>query len=173
MQPTLLRDYQGQDIKGWLMSEKLDGWRLMWTGEEYILRGGGILRVPDAWKIGMPGFALDGELFAGRGEFNRIQRMIAGGCDGLQFAVFDAPEHGGVFRDRLEFVLSLPLPDHCRRVPHARCKGTEHMIEFADNIVSQGGEGVVVRNPRAIYQPGRTTDVLRWVPQCPTKNRAA
>jgi ATP-dependent DNA ligase len=44
-------------------------------------------------------------------------------------------------------------------------------LDIADQIVDQGGEGVVVRNPRAKYGIGRTWDVLRWVPQAPAKNR--
>lgn len=172
MNPTLLRDYQGQAVSGWLMSEKLDGWRLMWNGEDYVLRGGGILRVPESWKIGMPACPLDGELFAGRGQFNRTQTLIAGGFRGLTFHAFDAPSDLP-FRQRLAFLQSIPLPDHCRMAPHIRCKGTEHMIDAADAIVSDGGEGVVVRDPRAAYQPGRSGAVLRWVPQCPAKNRAA
>jgi DNA ligase-1 len=30
VQVTLLRDYQGQSVDGWMMSEKLDGVRAYW-----------------------------------------------------------------------------------------------------------------------------------------------
>ena len=166
----LLRDYQGQPIDGWMMSEKLDGWRMMWNGSEFILRGGGVLRVPDRWKVGMPAVALDGELFAGRGEFNTIQGRIARGFHGLTFQVFDAPMPG-TYRQRLAFLKSLSLPDHVGLVPQVRCRDTRHLIEHADAIVSAGGEGAVVRRAVARYVPARTDDVLRWVPQCPRLNR--
>jgi DNA ligase-1 len=166
----LLRDYEGQPIDGWLMSEKLDGWRVMWNGAEFILRGGGVLRVPDRWKAGMPSIALDGELFAGRGEFDTIQGRIARGCHGLTFQVFDAPM-SGTFRQRLALLKSLSLPEHVGVVAHVRCRDTRHLIEHADAIVTAGGEGAVVRRAAARYALGRSGDVLRWVPQCPRVNR--
>ena len=82
---TLLRDYQGQSVSGWLMSEKLDGWRVMWTGSEFVTREGNVLDAPEWFKAGMPVVALDGELFAGRGEFNAIQGLIRDGFHGLTF----------------------------------------------------------------------------------------
>jgi DNA ligase 1 len=168
---ALLRDWQGSNPAGWLMSEKLDGWRVLWTGADYVTREGNVLRVPDSWKVGMPGIALDGELFAGRGEFHTIQRRLAGGCDGLTFHVFDVPGVAGRFRARAAVLASLSLPSHCRVVPQVRCKGESHLLEFADAIVAAGGEGAVIRNPRSAWQAGRSGDILRWVPQCPAINR--
>lgn len=170
MKPTLLRDYLGQNVSGWLMSAKLDGWRLMWNGEDFILRGGGVLNVPLDWKIGMPSCELDGELHAGAGQFNSIQKRIASGFCGLSFHIFDAPSPLP-FRKRLQFLQSIALPDHCCVVPHIRCRDTAHLMEFADAIVGAGGEGCVVRNPKASYEEGRTYSTLRWVPQCPALNR--
>jgi DNA ligase-1 len=83
----LLQDYQGQNVKGFFMSPKKDGWRLGWTGQDFILRGGGVLRVPGWWKAGMPTTALDGELYAGIGGFNEIQGRMKRGFHGLSFQV--------------------------------------------------------------------------------------
>jgi DNA ligase-1 len=167
----LLRDYGGSPCEGWIMSEKLDGWRLGWNGSDFILRGGGVLRVPDRWKTGMPAVALDGELFAGRGEFNQIQGRIARGFHGLTFQVFDAPAAGGSFRSRLAFLRGLELPSHVQLVEQVRCRDTKHLVEAADAIVEQGGEGAVVRDPAARYAPCRTDSVLRWVPVDPRVSR--
>lgn len=170
MKPTLLRDYQGQPIDGWLMSEKLDGWRIMWSGSEFITREGNILPAPAWFKAGMPSIELDGELFAGRGEFNQIQTLMAAGWHGLTFEAFDAPS-ADAFVDRYTQLLDLDLPAHVGIVAHVRCIDTRHLIEHADEIVIAGGEGAVVRNPDASYVAGRTDDVLRWVPQDPRLNR--
>ena len=168
---TLLRDYQGQDISGWVMSPKLDGWRLGWNGADFILRGGGVLRVPDRWKAGLPTTALDGELDPGPGNFNSIQGRIADGFHGLSFQVFDAPAAGGGFRSRLAFLRTLELPSHVQLVEHVRCRDTQHLVEFANAICEAGGEGAVIRDPAARYVQGRTGDVLRWVPADPALNR--
>lgn len=173
MELTLLRDYQGQPVNGWLMSEKLDGWRVLWTGTEFVSREGHTLEAPEWFKAGMPTVALDGELFAGRGQFNRIQTLIASGWHGLEFRPFDLPEHPGTFRQRYAKLQKMELPGHVHHVAHFFCNDTRHLLEFADNIVDGGGEGAVVRNPRARYVGGRTHDVLRWVPQDPRKNRAS
>ena len=167
---TLLCDYQGQSVSGWLMSEKLDGWRVLWTGSEFITREGNVLDAPEWFKAGMPAVALDGELFAGRGEFNAIQGLIRDGFHGLTFQVFDAPS-GLPFRKRFAYLKTLALPDQCELVEHVRCRDTAHLVEFADAIVCAGGEGAVVRDPRARWVAGRTESVLRWVPQAPIKNR--
>lgn len=170
MKPTLLRDWEGSDVAGWLLSEKLDGWRAVFDGENFITRQGNVLNAPDWFLDGMPNKALDGELFLGRGEFNGIQGAMAGGWFGLRFMVFDAPSELP-FAKRVEILSKLSLPGHCELVPHVPCKSIERMVAFADDVVTNGGEGVVVRDPKAPYQPGRTSGVLRWVPRCPSLNR--
>lgn len=168
---ALLKDWQGSDPTGWIMSEKLDGWRVLWTGSRFVTRGGNELAVPDSWKVGMPDFPLDGELFAGRGRFNKIQLAIANGFDGLTFHAFDSPAHGGRFRARIAFLAALTLPPHVHIIPHVRCRGEAHLLEFADAVVAAGGEGAVIRDPRSLWQGGRSGDILRWVPQDPAVNR--
>jgi hypothetical protein len=56
-------------------------------------------------------------------------------------------------------------------VEQIRCRNTPHLIEFADQIVVAGFEWAVDRDGQAMYRNGRTHDVLRWVPQCPSLNR--
>lgn len=170
MKPTLLRDWAGQNTNGWLVSEKLDGWRLLWDGKQYLTRQGYVMDCPASWYVGMPSTPLDGELFAGRGEFNSIQGRIRDGFVGLSFHVFDAPSDKP-FVDRAKDVLALDLPAHCHKVFQGVCDGTQGVFDAAAEIVANGGEGVVVRNPRAKYEAGRTWDVLRWVPQDPELNR--
>jgi DNA ligase-1 len=166
----LLTDYCGQDCDGFLMSEKMDGWRCGLFGGKLWTRGGIQLDAPEWFLAGLPDCALDGELFAGRGEFNSIQRRLRDGWRGLQLMVFDCVMDGA-FRKRLAYLKTLALPSHCELVPHIRCRDTVHLLEFADQIVANGGEGAVVRNPRAPYVAGRSEDVLRWVPVDPALNR--
>ena len=171
VKPNLLRDWEGSDVSGWMMSEKLDGWRMLWDGENFITRQGNVLNAPDWFKDGMPNKALDGELFLGRGEFYGIQGAMAGGWFGLRYMVFDAPGSLLPFVERLEVLQSLSLPDHCEAIRQEPVAGAEAMRSAAWRIVMAGGEGVVVRDPRAIYKAGRTSDVLRFVPRCPSLNR--
>jgi DNA ligase-1 len=173
MQPILLKDYVGQPVSGWLMSEKLDGWRMMWDGKNFYSRELGLLDAPEWFKAGMPDTPLDGELFAGRGMFNRIQGMMRDGWRGLTFQVFDAPALKGGFSSRHAMLTAVAdtLPDHVAVVAMRKVKTTREVVEAADEIVKAGGEGVVVRNPKGKYVSGRSNDVLRWVPRCPRLNR--
>ncbi len=171
MKHLLLRDYQGQDITGWLMSEKLDGWRAFWTGSDFVTREGNVLDAPEWFKAGMPATMLDGEIFAGRGEFNTIQGRMRDGWHGLTFQVFDAPDFVAPFKSRYKLLQYVNLPAHASLVRQERCRDTKHMIEAADVICDAGGEGAVVRDPKAMYMQGRTGTVLRWVPQNPALTR--
>ena len=57
-----LSEYKGQNVGGWLASEKLDGVRAYWDGRNLRSRNGKILAAPEAWSAHFPPFALDGEL---------------------------------------------------------------------------------------------------------------
>jgi DNA ligase-1 len=48
---------------GWWMTEKYDGMRLYWNGNQFFTRLGTILKVPEFITEQMPKVALDGELW--------------------------------------------------------------------------------------------------------------
>jgi DNA ligase-1 len=45
--------------------------------------------------------------------------------------------------------------------PKEVCKGMEHMQDFLQEIIDVGGEGIILRDPLAPYQPGRSTGFLK------------
>jgi len=171
MEFALLKDWAGQDVSGWLLSEKLDGWRLGWDGADFVTRQGEVIDAPNWFRAGLPAFALDGELFAGRGQFNRIQSMMRDGWHGLTYAAFDVP-CAMPFASRARVLGALPLPSHCNAVAHRLCVNAGDMMGLACRIVNEGGEGAVVRRPDSQWKAGRSGDVLRYVPQSPRLNRA-
>jgi DNA ligase-1 len=171
MEFALLKDHAGQDVSGWLLSEKFDGWRCGWDGADFVTRQGEVLDAPAWFKAGMPAFALDGELFAGRGNFNRIQTLMRDGWSGLTYAVFDCP-CAMPFAARARVLSTMSLPSHCNAVTHRLCVNAGDMMGFACRIVNEGGEGAVVRRSDSMWKAGRSGDVLRFVPQSPRLNRA-
>ena len=67
---------------GWYASEKWDGIRAVWDGEKMISRGSGVGKpkvytyIPEWFKNTMPpGIALDGEIWIGRGLFQKTSRL--------------------------------------------------------------------------------------------------
>lgn len=74
----LASKYKGEeDIKGWLMSEKLDGVRCVWNGEKMFTRNGNSFFPPAFFTEGLPkDTTLDGELFLGRGQFSEAMSIV-------------------------------------------------------------------------------------------------
>jgi DNA ligase 1 len=60
----------GVDPTDWIMSEKLDGVRCLWTGTEMYSRNGNKFNFPNFFTRNWPKSQLDGELFVGRGRFS-------------------------------------------------------------------------------------------------------
>ena len=161
MNALLLTEYIGQTVEGWLASEKIDGIRALWNGREFISRNGVVFTVPDWFKAGMPECPLDGELFAGSLGLT-ISATQAGRWSEVRFYAFDAPS-ADQFKDRVAKLATMPLPAHCEAVLHWTT-GTVDAIRKADEIASNGGEGLVVRNPSAPYAAGRSSAALKIKP---------
>jgi DNA ligase-1 len=177
MEFALLKDWSGQDVSpasdggSWLISEKRDGFRLGWTGTEFVSRDGNVFNAPDWFRAGLPSFALDGELFAGRGGFNSIRRLMSKGWHGLTFEVFDVPCSEMPFAARARVLGTICLPIHVKPVPHRLCVNIGDLMGMACRICNEGGEGAVVRRVDSMWKAGRSGDVLRYVPQSPRLNR--
>jgi DNA ligase-1 len=67
-------------------------------------RYGNPIIAPDWWLNQLPATFLDGELFAGRGNFQKCRSIVAGNepgpdWDQIQFAVYGAPAFNRVFQD--------------------------------------------------------------------------
>jgi len=169
----LLKTWQpSQAVKGWLMSEKLDGVRARWDGHHLISRGGHVFAAPDWFTKEFPPFALDGELWSKRGDFEHIVSIVRkkaphAGWKQLTYQIFEVPDQAGGLQARLN-VLQHYLSAHPNRYLHIiaqkRCRGKEHLQAWMQQLASQGAEGVVVRNRLTPYQTGRSSDALKVKP---------
>lgn len=126
-------DEKKHSAAGWFMSEKLDGLRMLWDGgitrgmpvkdipfanteKDYRFvnqnliatglwsRGGKIIHAPDWWLNALPPFPLDGEAYAGRGNFQLTASIIKDMVPGNQwymvkFHIFDSPLYTRIFGD--------------------------------------------------------------------------
>jgi DNA ligase-1 len=163
------QDWAGQDLTGWLLTEKLDGCRAYWTGAELITRSGARIAAPAHITAWLPqGVALDGELWAGRGQFETARRAVQQSlwADSVRFVVFDAPhptDSLGLRRLAAE-----------RHVRHAQSHGfnghllrseyalsTEHALGLLKQLLAAGAEGLMAQDPRAAYRPGRGAQLLK------------
>ena len=46
-------------------------------------------------------------------------------------------------------------------VPKEECEGVQHMEKFFQDVVNKGGEGIILRDPQAAYQSGRSPGYLK------------
>jgi len=166
----LLKTWQpSQDINGWLMSEKLDGVRARWDGHQLISRGGHLFSAPAWFTRGFPPFPLDGELWSKRGDFEHILSVVRrqqahAGWKQLSYQIFELPGQAGGLPERLQ-VLAQYLSQHpapyLRIIRQIPCTGKNHMRQHLQQLISLGAEGLVLRNPSAPSQTGRSPDALK------------
>ena len=41
------------------------------------------------------------------------------------------------------------------------CQGNEHLESFFQDVIDKGGEGIILRDPQALLQPGRSPSYLK------------
>lgn len=158
-----------QDLTGWWISEKLDGVRAYWDGENFVSRLGNIYHAPEWFKVSLPDYPLDGELWVGRGEFQKTVSIVRRQDGGEQwrdvtFLVFDLPTSKEKFEDR---VMALQKweedmsPGHAKVVAHKRCRDLDHLSEHLEDVLAVGGEGLMLREPGSLYESNRSTTLLK------------
>ena len=82
-QILLLMDYhkaKPSNVQEFVMSEKLDGVRALWNGKQLLTRSGRVIKAPACFTKHFPPFALDGELWIGRGEFEKALALVQKDC---------------------------------------------------------------------------------------------
>ncbi len=160
---------QKVDIKGWWMSEKLDGVRGYWTGTQLVSRSGNPFHAPGWFTRNFPSTPLDGELWIGREQFSELASIVCrknadNDWKRVSYHVFDTPEIEGGFEERLDFARRWFL-DHpslfAEVLEHQICESEEHLRKRLLEIESLGGEGIMLRRPRSPYIVGRSHDLLK------------
>jgi len=163
--PQLATDYYGQPIKGWLLSEKLDGIRAYWTGSELLTKTGKPIICPVSITANLPAFPLEGELWAGRGGFQRVlsafKSGISGDWSGIDFVAFDAPSAQVIASTRMKVTQIIPS---VKAVSQTVITDKRHMKRLVKEILANGGEGAILRNPASLYTAGRSDDCAKVKP---------
>ena len=167
IEAALAEKWTSEDPTGYYMSEKLDGMRCLWDGHTLRTRNGNLIHAPDKMVSQLPSIALDGELFLDRGQFQALMSIVKSHVPSddwskVRFMVFDAPRVAAPFQGRLdEIKKSLNSCNWVFMHEQKRCQGRDHVTTELDRILKMGGEGVMLRHPRAPYKHGRTTDLLK------------
>lgn len=158
--------YRGQRLRGWWMSEKLDGCRAYWDGEAMWSRGGTRVALPSKLRRSLPaGVPLDGEVYGGPDTLAAARHAVVHGvwAAGLRFHIFDAPTAAGAWPLRLAAAAAL-MPARSplvALVTAARCEGERHAARILGEVHARGGEGLMLRALALSYSAGRTRDLVK------------
>lgn len=156
-------DDPGQCPTGWLISEKLDGVRAYWDGERLLSKHGNPFAAPAWFTDALPPFELDGELWSGRGQFERIASIVTRddphqGWRQIGYYIFEVPHApGGLMQrlDRLKTWLHTHPVAHLHIIEQQPCQSRAQLIRRWNAVEAAGGEGLVLRNPDTPYTTGR------------------
>lgn len=167
----LLNSYDASkhNVIGWLMSEKLDGIRATWDGEKLLSKQNNLIHAPDWFLQQLPPFAIDGELWTKRNDFEAISSIVRqhepdNRWQQIGFYIFEVPEKPGGLMNRLavlsEFLAKHPSP-FIKIIKQTEIKSQAQLEQALHTITNKGGEGLVVREPNASYHTGRSNHALK------------
>uniref|UniRef100_A0A6C0C7V9 ATP-dependent DNA ligase family profile domain-containing protein n=1 Tax=viral metagenome TaxID=1070528 RepID=A0A6C0C7V9_9ZZZZ len=187
--PRGLTDYKPPI--GWLLSEKYDGYRARWIPDKQIFlsRNQKVFNAPEWFKCVMPNVDLDGELFAGRENFQdmgvvRKKIPIDEEWINIKYVVYDLPEDDNVFEDRVKNLKQVieeskiewdklkeeyPEPFNNIDCPvvyteQIKVKSLKHLETIYKEVLKNGGEGVMIKDPKSQYEDKRSNYMLKYKP---------
>ena len=161
------------DVTRYLVSEKLDGVRAFWDGTTLRTRAGNVINAP-AWFISrFPSVPLDGELWSGRGMFERLSGIVRkddpvdAEWREVRYMLFELPEAPGTFRERVrelrEIVARAAVP-WLQVIDQFEVGSRKELDQRLASVVRAGGEGLMLHRAEAPYSAGRSPDLLKMKP---------
>lgn len=161
------------DPADYWISEKLDGVRAYWDGQRLLFRSGRRIAAPDWFIASLPKAPLDGELWMGRGAFERLSGVVRRAIPvdeewrGVRYMIFELPGAEGDFTARIAAMRRLVV--HINRrwvqmVEQSRVANRIELQQHLDAVVAQGGEGLMLHRADAPYVTGRSEVLLKLKP---------
>ena len=163
----------GVDPAGYWISEKLDGVRAVWDGRQLRFRSGRPIAAPEWFTRGFPARVLDGELWIGRGQFERLSGIARKEAPDdnewrqVRYMLFELPGAEGSFSDRVamlrQIVAEAGLPQ-LQAVEQFHVADRKALMRRFNEVVKGGGEGLMLHRADAPYRTGRSDDLLKLKP---------
>ncbi len=164
----------GHSPQGFLISEKFDGVRAVWDGQRLRFRSGREIAAPDWFVHALPDHPLDGELWLGHGQFDRLSGAVRqqspqeASWRAMRYLVFDAPGLAGPFEARSQAVRT--VTDAARLpwlswVEQFRLDHTVALQARLTAVVQAGGEGLVLHRADALWRAGRSDALFKLKPE--------
>jgi len=162
------------NITNWYIQEKIDGVRAVWDGECFRSCSHKIFPVHkaiiDIAKTTFGDRMIDGEFSCGRGMFQRTVSIVRNTHStllqwmGIKYYMFDCiTDKNKTYRRRYKELKSLPC-EYANFIVLpilATIDKRSTIQEQLDKIMALGGEGLIIRNPKKEYLPGRSSYLLK------------
>jgi len=158
------------DINQYWLSEKLDGMRGYWDGTQLLTRQGNLIHSPEWFTKNWPDNAIDGELWVKRGYFQQTlscvrKKQLDEICwQFVRFMMFDLPEHGGTFTQRLSAMQELTNKrnsPYLSMIEQFKVTTNEQLHQTLDKVAKNNGEGLMLHLGDAYYHVGRTNNIMK------------
>jgi DNA ligase-1 len=152
------------------ISEKLDGVRALWDGKTLRFRSGRTIHAPTWFTSRLPAHPLDGELWMGRGQFERVsgavrrQDPLDAEWQMISYQIFELPGAPGTFSDRIDTLqTSIARADvpWLKLIKQFRVADRQTLTATLRQVVRDGGEGLMLHRADALWQTGRTDALLK------------
>lgn len=156
------------NVADYLVSEKYDGVRAFWDGHVLQFRGGGVVAAPKWFTDALPARALDGELWAGRGQFELTSGIVRQNMPNdadwrkVKYMIYELPNASGSFEERVQNIQKIVAAANNPQlfaVPQYRVASREILLKQLNQITRDGAEGLMLHLASAPYETGRS-DVL-------------
>lgn len=162
--------YQNEHVTDYLVSEKYDGIRAIWDGKKLTTRNGHPIYPPVWFTEGWPNQWFDGELWAGRQQFNVVQNTVLSTepddskWSKITYMVFDAPNKRDPFAIRAIHYTSLIGSSNSKTIQpitQITLSDEETLFKYLDSVTATGGEGLMLHRKDAMHRDGRTSALLK------------
>ena len=174
--PTILlaEVYRNQvDVTKYLVSEKLDGVRAIWDGSVLRFRSGRMINAPRWFLDGLPNRPLDGELWLGRGTFERLSGIVRKEVPDdaewrqVRYMIFELPGTPGTFRERAKAMREIARQANIpwlREIEQFSVVDRDSLHKRMKAVAKAGGEGLMLHRADALYETGRSNTLLKMKP---------
>ena len=160
----------GIQLADYWVSEKYDGVRGFWDGQKLLTRGGQAINTPAWFTANWPATPMDGELWAGRGQFQKAVSTVRqqtpddAAWSSIRFMVFDLPAEPGTFTERLSTlnsVMSKLAVPWVQAVPQTKVPSHAALQSQLKQITQAGAEGLMLHRGSSLYKGVRNDDLLK------------
>ncbi|TXR52147.1 DNA ligase [Reinekea thalattae] len=162
------------DFSQYQVTEKYDGVRVLWHKGVLSTRSGNRIAAPAWFLAALPELSLEGELWLGYGQFDQVSSLVRSHSEdderwqSVSLMVFDLPMSLLPYQQRyqlLEQLVTQVEQSWFQRVAGYPVNDQRELTNTLAKVVAAGGEGLMLNQRDALYQPVRSDAIIKLKPK--------